>query len=170
METAIVGIIGAFIGILLTNALRIVLDLRNRRERVRDIQTALRAEIRSQRGWLEDFRAESNVKQLLAQIRAGTDFTPFIPAEVRDFVFDGVLKEVHILPGEVIDPIVLYYRQYRGISAFADDLRTDRYSRLEPGRKAAMYEDYIGMGLYGLELSEKALNAINRSLKEGEPN
>ena len=48
MQTAIVGIIGALVGVLLTNIFRVILDWQARRERVRDVQTSLRAEIRSQ--------------------------------------------------------------------------------------------------------------------------
>jgi hypothetical protein len=69
METAIVGIFGALIGILLSNVLRVYFDWRNRRERARDIQTALRAEIRSHRHALEDFDDEDGIAEVASASR-----------------------------------------------------------------------------------------------------
>jgi hypothetical protein len=60
MEIALVGVFGALLGILLTNAMTLVYDWRRRRERIRDVQTSLRAEIRSHRRWLESFDDEKD--------------------------------------------------------------------------------------------------------------
>lgn len=166
METAIVGIIGAFIGILLTNALRIVLDLRNRRERMRDIQTALRAEIRSHRKSLEYFVDEPRWRSTIAQIGTEKGFSPFVPREVEPFVFDSIVRDIHVLPGDVIDPVILYYRQWRAISAFVEDMRSAKYAELEPARRASMYEDYAAMCIFATDLAKDAVDAINRSLRQ----
>jgi hypothetical protein len=47
LETAIVGVLGALVGIFLSNVMTMLLETRQRRERVTDVQTSLRAEIRS---------------------------------------------------------------------------------------------------------------------------
>jgi hypothetical protein len=168
METTLVGVLGALIGILFTNALTLVYDWRRRRERIRDVQTSLRAEIRSHRRWLESFDAEKQEGGAAAKVKGeGGAFDPFVPSEVATFVFDAILEDIHILPGPVIDPLVLYYRQMKALSAFANDLRNDRFDRLDIGRKIEMYDDYLDMGVYALELADDAVEAINRSLKSG---
>jgi hypothetical protein len=169
VETTLVGVLGALIGILLTNALTLVYDWRRRRERIRDVQTSLRAEMRSHRRWLESFDAEKQEGGAAAKLKAGQAgaFDPFVPSEVDTFVFDAIVEDIHILPGRVIDPLILYYRQMKALSAFASDLRTDRFDRLEVARKVEMYDDYLDMGVYALELADDAIESINRSLKAG---
>jgi hypothetical protein len=167
MEIAIVGVFGALLGILLTNALTLVYDWRRRRERIRDVQTSLRAEIRSHRRWLESFDAEKTEGGAAAKVKDGEEFVPFVPREVATFVFDAIVDEINILPGAVIDPVILYYRQMKALSAFAEDLRTERFERLERARKIEMYDDYLDMGVYALDLADDAIDSINRSLKAG---
>lgn len=170
METAIVGIVGALIGSLLTNVLRIFFDWRNRRERVRDIQTALRAEIRSQRHTMEDYADAGRAEDVISRIVDGSqpEFTPFLAQPVGSFVFDAIVSDVHILPGKVIDPVVLYYRQFRSLAALIEDMRTDAFRLLPAQRKADIYADYAAVGSYALELSDRALVALNTSLGEAD--
>jgi hypothetical protein len=165
METAIVGIVGAFIGILLTNALRLIVDWRNRLERVRDIQTALRAEIRSQRGWLESFQNGELNEQVLTRL-GDESYRPFIVREVASFVFSAIVHDIHLLPGDVIDPIVLYQRQYQTLLALGDDLRSEQFLALSNERRRDVYRDYLLMGIYAVELADRAVEAINVSLEK----
>ena len=55
----------------------------------------------------------------------------------------------------------------KALSAFAEDLRTERFERLERTRKVEMYDDYLDMGVYALDLADDAIDSINRSLKAG---
>ena len=138
------------------------LEVVRRREGILDVQTALRAEIRTHRQRLLLFRNEGKevAEKIGAAASSRTSFTPFIPREIKPFVFDAVVANIHILPTEVIDPVVYYYAQLASIAQFADDLRSERYQSLEPDRKLKMYEDYVAMGLYALELAEGAIKAI----------
>ncbi len=167
METAIVGIVGALIGILLTNVLRVYFDWRNRHERVRDIQTALRAEIRSHRHGLEDFDDQSGTDGVLERMAADATFTPFLTREIEPPIFGAAVGEIHILPGQVIDPVVIYYRQARSLAGMTDDMRNPAYAVLPSERKAQLYSDYIAMGLFALELADDALGALEDSLSSG---
>ncbi|MDF2619249.1 MAG: hypothetical protein K0S00_1908 [Xanthobacteraceae bacterium] len=142
-------------------------DAARRLERIRDVQAALRAEIRSHRERLRLFELNEDNAALLARIEASNDtapFTPFLPREVDSFVFDAVIGEIHILPVAVIDDVVVYYRQTRSIAQFADDLRSDRFDRLQPERKAQMYRDYLALGRHAALLADRAIAAIDRAL------
>jgi hypothetical protein len=166
VETAIVGIVGALVGILLSNVLRLYLDWRLRRERVADIQSALSAEIRSQRRALEEFLETERWESVLGQILADASFTPFVARAGESFVFEAIVRDIHILPSDVIDPVVLYYRQARILGMLVDDMRGATYAALPPARKADIYRDYVAMGAYALELADKALQALTASLAE----
>jgi hypothetical protein len=147
------------------------LETDRRRERILDVQTALRAEIRSHQHRLALFATQEELDAIAERIEAAnngeTPFTPFIPREVEAFVFDAVVGEVHILPTEVIDPVVLYYRQVKALAQFVDDLRSERFDELEASRKAEMFRDYVAMGVFALELADEAIDAINQSLAAG---
>ena len=140
------------------------LEAARRLERIEDFQTALRAEIRSHRQQLLLFAqagmVDKVVKRIEDTVNSSSPFTPFIPRDVRSFVFDEVVREIHILPTEVIDPIVYYSRQVEALRLFGEDLRSDRFDRLEPARKVEMYKDYVPMGAYALELATDAVKAI----------
>jgi hypothetical protein len=139
LETAIVGVLGALVGIFLSNVMTMLLETRQRRERVTDVQTSLRAEIRSHWSRLAPMDLESRAALIAGKIRAaaeqGSAFTPFIPQEDDNVIFDSVADEIHILPNDVIDPVVLYYSQLNTITRFVEDLRSERFAALEAERK-----------------------------------
>jgi hypothetical protein len=167
METAVVGVIGAVIGILLSNVLRLYLDWRNRLERIRDIQTAVQAEIRSHRETLEEYLDTALVAAVLARLRDEIGYVPLIPRKGDAQIFGAIVGEIHILPDSVIDPVVVYYRQWRSIGAFVEDLRGEVFGSLPAARKAEAFQDYVEMGIYAAELADAALTAIAASLKSG---
>jgi|SRR5581483_11608527 len=172
MDTTIVGIVGVLIGILLTNALTMVLEWRRRRERIRDVQTSLRAEIRSHWLRLPKDDLDAMTEEMVARIReareAGRDFTPFIPRQEEAIVFRSMVGEIHILPNHVIDPVVLYYTHQNVLGNFVEDMRSERYARLEPERKIAIYRDYIAMLRQLRELADEAIEAIAAAMESGE--
>ncbi|MDR3471471.1 MAG: hypothetical protein P4M09_07240 [Devosia sp.] len=167
MEPALIAVIGAVIGVLLTNGIRLVLDARARAEKVRDIQTALRAEIRSHRHAFELLGEESEWRLVVDEVAAG-GFVPLTPNKASPFVFDAIVGEIHILPGAVVDPVVLYYGQYATVRAFIDELRGEHVRQLDAGRRASMIEDYFIVSRYALQLATEAVDAIDISLDRRE--
>ena len=167
MEPALIAVIGAVVGILLTNGLKLWLDARARAERVRDIQTALRAEIRSHRHAFELLGSEAEWRAAVSEM-AASELIPFTPQKPPPFVFDAIVGEIHILPGAVVDPVVLYYGQYATVRATIDDLRDPQVKELDPLRRANMFNDYFVVSAYALQLANEAIEAINLSLARNE--
>ena len=100
-----------------------------RLERIRDVQTAILAEIRANP--FHGLDLEKHGALIAEKMNSDPAFIPFVPRQVPTFVIDALIGEIHILPTEVIDPVILYYRQFLAISHFADDLRSERFDRLE---------------------------------------
>jgi hypothetical protein len=170
METALVGVFGALVGILLANGLALLLDVRRRRERVKDVQTSLRAEIRTHWRKFEPAELDSQSKVMVARMtEGGSGFSPFIAREGRTPIFDAVARELHVLPTSVIDPVVLFYSHYVALAQFVEDMRSDRFVSLETDRQISMYEDYIAMQKQARALAEEAIRAIDASLRDNEP-
>jgi hypothetical protein len=167
VETAVIGIIGAVVGILLSNVLRLYLDWRNRLERIRDIQTALQAEIRSHRETLEEYGDAGFAEAMTRRLSEEAGYVPLVTRKGDAQIFAAIVSDIHILPASVIDPVVVYYRQWRSIGAFVEDLRSDAFGSLPPTRKVEAFKDYLDVGAYAVELADAALAAIAVSLRPG---
>lgn len=135
-------------------------DIKLRAERVRDVQRALFAEIRAYLAVLErDHIAEYGGK-IAHRIETEGGYFPVIPTEHNDAIFRAIVGELHVLPRDTVDPVVLYYSQLNAIGAMIEDLRHINFDRIGPERAAAMYRDYISMKLGAIQLGESALLAI----------
>ncbi len=125
-----------------------------REERIIDVQTALRAEIRSHRNRLALFHTDAPEPVDFER------FSPFIPHEVGNPVFDAVIDEIQVLPTAVIDPVVLYYRQATSLARLAEDMNGAAFERLPGARKFDVYRDYLAIGEYARVLAEQAIAAL----------
>lgn len=125
MSSTLIGILGVVLGVLLSNVAVRILEYVRRRERIQDVSTAIRAEIRSHRQRLLLFKGGA-AEHIVERILADKNYTPFVPSEGKSFILDAIVGEIHILPTEVIDAVVYYYRQIEALSQFAEDLRSDR--------------------------------------------
>lgn len=89
----------------------------------------------------------------------------FIPA-IRHLIFEAVKDEIHILPEDVIDVVILHARQRQAIEKFVEDMRDERFSKLSNERQLEMYKDYIEMQKYLVETALLSAKALDRSLGE----
>lgn len=135
-------------------------DAKLRAERVRDVQRALYAEIRAYLAVLRRDHIAEYGAEIAHRIETERDYFPVIPTEHNDAIFRAIVGELHVLPRDTVDPIVLYYSQLNAISAMIADLRALDPAKIGPGRASAMYRDYISMKLGAIELGESALAAI----------
>ena len=118
------------------------LEAARRQEKIQDFQTALLADIRSTISRFTDLDYDRHLEDVVALIESAPrdrPYTPFVPREPGSLVWPSVAGEVHILPNQVIDAIVVYFSQLETIRLFVEDLRTELFAGLEPHRKADMY-------------------------------
>lgn len=139
-------------------------DAKLRAERVRDVQRALYAEIRAYLAVLRRDHIEEYGAEIAHRIETERGYFPVIPTEHNDAIFRAIVSELHILPRDTVDPVVLYYSQLNAISAMIADLRALDTVKIGTGRAAAMYRDYISMKLGAIELGEGALAAIQSNV------
>lgn len=132
-------------------------DAKQRAERVRDVQRALFAEIRAYLASLKSVDLRVYGADIERRILAGDGYFPVIPTEKSDHVYRAIIGDIHVLPRQVIDPVVLYYNQLSTISALIDDLRALDAGKIGPERAAAMYRDYIALKIEAVDLGEEAL-------------
>ncbi|WBU59043.1 hypothetical protein [Paracoccus albus] len=139
-------------------------DAKHRADRVRDVQRALFAEIRAYLAVLQRDQIEEYGAEIAQRIEEEDGYFPVIPTEHNDAIFRAIVAELHILPRDTVDPIVLYYSQLNAIGAMITDLRSLDLVKIGPERAAAMYRDYISMKLGAIELGESALAAIQSNV------
>ena len=94
-----------------------------------------------------------------------TGYTPFVPREPGSLLWSSIAQEVHILPNEVIEPVVLFFSQLETIRYFVEDLRSEQFAGLESARKIAMLQDYVRMMKYLVLLADEAERALAHSLR-----
>ena len=169
MDPALVGLLGVVLGVILSNSAVRLLDAMRRRERVRDVQTALRAEIRSDLNRLGGIDRVEHLDAVIERIEGSEltpqSYTPFVPRESDSVVFDAIASEIHLLPTETVDAVVLYFKQVKTIAQFVEDLRGNRFQTLEVDRKVSMYQDYFDMLTYSGQLAEEAISALDKALE-----
>lgn len=135
-------------------------DAKMRQHRVRDVQRALFAEIRANVAALRRDDLESYGEAIAQRIEAEPGYFPTIPTEANNAIFRAIIGEIHVLPRDTIDPIVLYYSQLDVIGAAIADLRAVDVAKIGPERAADLYRDYINFRLEALDLGEGAMIAI----------
>ncbi|GHD15196.1 hypothetical protein ACFOEZ_16595 [Tianweitania populi] len=139
------------------------LESERRREKVRDYLTALRAEIRAHNFRWTKAEADEDLVAMERKLQADPRFTAFVPKEAESIIFPTIARELHILPGDVIDPVVRYQRQLASLAFIVEDLRSTGYAELAADRKLAMYADYIHLRVEAGHLAESTLDAIKAS-------
>jgi hypothetical protein len=139
-------------------------DANLRAERVRDVQRAIFAEIRAYLAVLRRDNVGEYGAAIKERILTEASFFPVIPTEHNDALFKAIIGDIHVLPRDTVDPVVLYYSQLNAISAMISDLRELDVAKIDAERAAGMYHDYISMKIEALELGEQALEAIGASL------
>jgi hypothetical protein len=142
-----------------------MLEAARRQERIQDIQTALLADIRSTNHRFQEVDLDTHLEQVTALIEKSDGFTPFVPGEPGSLLWTSIVPEVHILPNEVIDPVVLFFSQLESIRQFVEDLRSERFEHLESSRKVLMFQDYVRMMKYLVQLGNDAERTLSRSLE-----
>jgi hypothetical protein len=122
------------------------LEDKRRLEKIIDVQWALLAEIECNLARYAEVDLGLHEKDMLNRIRSGrgpAGFTPFVPREVAEIVFEAFLADIHILPTETIRDVVAYYKQEYKLRELVEDLRGERYAGLDSTRKAHLYSHYI---------------------------
>lgn len=153
-----------------------------RRDRVIDIQKALRAEIRVHVHQLRRSDLSAHLAAMVERMRAPppkrrwlwsasrtpNSFMPLVPREAFDAVYRAVLSDIHVLPTETVEPVVFYYQLTGAIAAMAEDLRSESVRALEVERRVRMYEDYIAMKIGALQLGDAAIASLDTHIAEAE--
>jgi hypothetical protein len=117
------------------------LEKERRREKIRDFQIALRAEIRSELHHLNEENLDRDLQAIENAYGASTTYSVYVPGLARHAVFDNLVKDIHILPESVIDPLILYSRQRQILDQFSAEMRTEKFSKLAQPRQLEMYRD-----------------------------
>ena len=144
------------------------LDERRRAEKVHDYQVALRAEIASD---LLGLQVGDRGEMLagVASAMAQNGYKPFVPHLAKNLVFEQVVREIHILPGNVIAAIISYSGLRQSVEYFVTDIRGATNENVPSERVLLMMSDYFDM-LDRLEaLAANAVSALDASLKVNRP-
>lgn len=164
--SALIGATITVLGWMTSGVMRRRETARMRAERRDDMQKAIYAEIRAYVAILERDSLDYFGPQVVKRIRE-QDFVPFLAKENHSIIFLALLQDIHILPLETIDIITVYYQTVGAISDIILDMRADSYKALSSDRRAVIYEDYISMKKFALEIGRDAMERIQIYSKGG---
>ena len=144
------------------------LEQSRRDEKVHDFQVALGAEIESDLDNMQVSDRPALLEEVRARYGADAKYVAFVPRLASNVVFEAIVPDIHILPGDVIAPVIDYARLRQTLERFAEDLRSSDFKALSPERQLAMYEDYLS-SLGRLEtLAKRANEALANSLNNSD--
>jgi len=143
-------------------------DGKRRRERMKDIQIALLAEIRAYVAGLRRDDLDEFEPFMVNRMESDESFVPFILREKNDSVFQAILPDIHILPESSIDPVVVYYSQVVAIAEMAIDMRSKVFAELDKERRIEVYRNFIAMKKLAIILGEEAECMLKLYITSGE--
>ncbi len=156
------------LGWLVTFVLQEYRRMRERLERETDLKLALRAEIWDFYQAFENAHTVPYGAKMVDRIIKGGDdadaFHPFVPQEKSPIIFSVLASRIDHLPGDAVEEVVQFYSQLADLSAFAQDLRSEKLSKLAASRRAAAYGDYIEMKIAAYNLAVLAHAKLEESL------
>jgi len=140
------------------------LEQMRRREKVRDFQIALRAEIRSELRNLGSYDIQVQLSHVRKKYDTQPGYAVTVPRPADAVVFQALVGDIQILPAGVIDPVVLFERQRAAIRQLAEEMREARFASLSREQQTAMYEDYLNMWAAWRDFAVQAEAALDTSL------
>ena len=152
-EAAIIGLLGAILGIVVSNIFVALLEVRRRVQRRADLICAIHAEILAGIG--------ASKRQLVQEERdyVLSNPTPFNTPDQTDFVFENIKTDITLLPVEVVHSVVQYYRFAMQTNLMILDLRTDDFKSQLPEEKRKFIASF-------LNVSEQQVNGGQRALED----
>ena len=121
------------------------LEQLRRGEKIHDFQVALQAEIQSDIDTMAVIDRPAFLEDVRQRYAKDSTFSIVVPHMSQNVIFAAIVPEIHLLPGEVIAPIVDYARMRQTVEQFVVDLRWERFRQLSPDRQLLMYGDYMVM-------------------------
>lgn len=177
MASAWIGpvIIAAFIagtinvlGWFITARNRRRLDQERRLEKMLDFQYALRAEILCEKSHLILYDYETHFSEIKDRYNRIENYSVTVPHPTRQVVFEALLPEIHVLPSEVIQHVVMFTRQMQVVASICDDMRAESFRKMTTEQQLEMYRDYLHLREYAANLAENAVAALDASLPQME--
>lgn len=161
---ALISGVISLMGLYLGGWIAIRHEKRRRQEKVRDFQVALRAEIRSELHNLSAIDFDQHFSEIETRYATRQDYSVFPSFPARHIVFEALESEIHVLPEPVIDEVIVYWRQRHAVEKMVEDMRSERFSKLDAARQLEMYKDYVGMQKYLAETARLSAKSLDRSL------
>ncbi|MEM8791889.1 MAG: hypothetical protein AAGE80_09725 [Pseudomonadota bacterium] len=161
---ALIGAVVVALGWLISDRRDRLAERRRRRDKEADLMRALGAEIAAHVHQLEMNRLEEHQAEMLARMTREPDFIVMVPGDTHATIFRALLPEIHLLPGDVVEPVSLYYSQIITVAHLAEDIRSDRYAQISPERRAALYGHFIDMKMEALRMGQLAASKLERAI------
>ena len=156
MEEALIGLVAALLGIVITNLFARLYELRKRNERETELVVAIHAEITAGLGTASTQTQKGEEEKLLQ------NEIPFGPADRTDHVFDSIKSDLTSLPLGVIHEVVGYYKLAAQSNLYTDDLKHPLYLAQSLGERRTYRLNLIDLLETQNRAAERAIRALEK--------
>jgi hypothetical protein len=156
VDTALIGLLGALLGIAVTALFTRLLEVKKRSERETELVIAIHAEIVA--GYdasTEQTKTEERAKLLVNDL-------PFGPADETDHVFNSIKSDLTILPMSVIHEVISYYKLASQSNLYTNDFKHVLYEKQSPEERRAYRRNLIDLLDAQNKAAERAIRALER--------
>ena len=136
---------------------------RVRRIRQEDVLKSLKAEIEE---GLEGLRSQTKEDKRRLAVELASN-TPFTVADQTNFIFDSIKSDVSVLPANVLDSVVRYYKLDERTSLLVEQMvNNPSYRKLSSERQENFVEGYLGLIERQKKVAGEAVQEIEEALAD----
>ena len=158
---ALIAALVSAAGWFVTTRQALALERARRRERTRDFQIALRAEIFSELANLARPDLDAQLARMAERIETDATHAIFVPSLPRNLIFEAIVADLPILPEHVLGPLVFFTRQRQVMDGLVKDIRSPEFRLLPRATQLEVYQTYLRLWAHLRELAERAVDALS---------
>lgn len=107
-------------------------------------------------------------ERMVQRMRANPRFLPFIPQEKSDTLFQSIAADIHVLPEDCVDPVVVCRRQLIAIAALIADMRSADCAALPFDRRIDVCRHDISPKDGARDWGREALRLMQAHIRHGD--
>ena len=157
---ALIAALVSAAGWFVTTRQALALERARRRERTRDFQIALRAEIFSELANLVRPDLDAQLARMAERLETDAAHAIFVPSLPRNLIFEAIVADLPILPEHVLGPLVFFTRQRQVMDGLVKDIRSEEFRSLPKSTQLEIYREYWELWTNLRDLAQRAVDAL----------
>lgn len=131
----------------------------------RKILNALEAEIKGYTKKSRNFNPRDALAGFYELVSKKRENEIIFSSELNNLVYKSLTHNLHVLPENVVSPVVDFYNTMYFIDLVLDVIKSQEFKAMEVPEKVEIFYDYVNLKVTALDLADKALEEIKKAKK-----